>query len=81
MKYYTRTFSPGTVIYADGLLYCLSYMGDLGILEPKEDEFIVKGKIKLPKEKDIHVAHPVIKDGKLFIRYMDSLWVYSIAKS
>ncbi len=79
MKYYTRTYAPGTVVAADGKLYCYSYAGHLGLLEPGKDSFIEKGKMKLPKEKHIHITHPVIHDKKFYVRYANNLWVYNIA--
>lgn len=79
VKYSIKKYSPGTVIYADGMLYCYSYEGDFGLLEPTGKEFIEKGYFKLPKSKVLHISHPVINNGRLYIRFDKSLYVYSIS--
>ncbi|MFC2117722.1 PQQ-binding-like beta-propeller repeat protein [Bacteroidota bacterium] len=80
IKYAARMFSPGTVISADGLLYCYTYDGDLGIVEPTENGFVEISSIKYPKLTELHIAHPVIKDGRLYVRFKNTLLVYSISK-
>jgi hypothetical protein len=37
-------------------------------------------KFKVPLGKDHHWAHPVIADGKLFVRHNDALMVYDISE-
>lgn len=78
IKYSIDKFSPGTVVAADGMLYCYSYNGDVGLLKPTPSGFEMKGEFKLPKQKRLHISHPVIKDGRLYIRYANNLWVYSV---
>ncbi len=78
IRYDIRDFSPGTVIAADGMLYCYSYNGEVGLVEPMEHGFEIRGSFKLPKERDIHISHPVIHDGILYIRYMNTLMAYDI---
>ena len=74
-----RKFTPGTVIAtSDGMLYTYSYGGQLGLLKPLEDSFEIKGSFKLEKRREIHIAHPVIHNGILYIRYMNQLIAYDI---
>jgi outer membrane protein assembly factor BamB len=80
IRYFIKKYSPGTVISAEGLLYCYSYEGDMGLLQPADTSFIEKGYFKYEKIKELHISHPVIKSGRLYIRFKNSLCVYSIAK-
>ncbi len=78
VKYKTRDISEGTVIAADGLLYCCTYDGKLSLVNPTEDKFEIINTIQLPGGGKEHIAHPVIKDGRLYIRHINNLRVYSI---
>ena len=70
-----------TLIAAEGLLYSYSYGGDFSLLQHDEtgfktiSTFRVEGGIKKQ-----HCSHPVIKDGRLYVRHDNSLFVYNIAK-
>ncbi len=76
-----KAFSPGSVIAAENLIYCITYKGELALIEPKPNGFELNSKFKLPlgSKKD-HIAFPVISKGRLFIRYHNKLLVYSIKK-
>lgn len=78
--YKTRDISEGTVIAADGMLYCCTYKGELSLVKPTPEGFEVVSSFKLPGDDNEHIAHPVIDNGKLYIRHRDLLRVYSIAK-
>jgi len=66
------------VISADSLLYCYELRGAFKLMRPTETgfekvgSFVVKGGTKL------HCSHPVIRDGRLYVRHDNSLFVYSI---
>jgi outer membrane protein assembly factor BamB len=76
--YSSDIMGKGNVIYADGMLYCYSERGNVGLLEPEENEFVLKGKFKVPYGTDQHWAHLVIHDKKLYVRHGNSLMVYSL---
>lgn len=73
-------FAPGTVIAAEGLIYCYSYTGDMALIRPTEDGFKVVSSFSTPGQKRDHIAHPVIHDKKLYLRYANALRVYDLAK-
>ena len=78
-KYQIRKFTPGTVIAtSDGMVYAYSYNGEMGLLQPTETGFNIKGSFKLEKRREVHIAHPVIHNGILYIRYMNQLMAYDI---
>ncbi len=80
VKYSVKTIFPASVITADGLIYCYTYTGEVLLIKPLERGFEVVSNFKVEGVKRDHIAIPVIDKGRLFIRYANSLWVYSIAK-
>ena len=70
--------NKGAIIFADGMLYCYSERGDVGLVKPDSQEFSVVSSFRVKKGSGEHWAHPVIKDGRLYIRHGDSLMVYRI---
>ncbi len=77
-KYASKEIGKGTVIYADGMLYCYSDRGELALAEATPSGFNLKGRAKVELGNKEHWAHPVISDGKLFIRHGNCLIVYKI---
>jgi outer membrane protein assembly factor BamB len=69
----------GNIIYADGLLYCYDENGMFGLVKPDPTDFRLISKFEVPMGSDQHWAHPVISNGRLFIRHGDALMVYDIA--
>ena len=69
----------GNIIYADGLLYCYDESGMFGLVKPDPTDFQLISKFEVPMGSDQHWAHPVISNGRLFIRHGDALMVYDIA--
>jgi outer membrane protein assembly factor BamB len=64
---------------AEGMLYYRYQNGQVVMLEANPDEVKVAGSFKLPDlSKTAQWAHPVIANGKLFIRDQDKLHVYNI---
>jgi outer membrane protein assembly factor BamB len=68
----------GSMIMADGLLYCYNEKGNVGIVKPDPEGFDVISQFKIDKGAGPHWAHPFIGDGKLLIRHGDVLMVYDI---
>lgn len=70
----------GSMVMADGLLYCYNERGKLGIVKPEPEGFEVISEFKINKGGGPHWAHPFIADGKLLIRHGNVLLVYDISK-
>ena len=69
------------VLYADGHLYFRYQDNVLALIEANSHEYKLKGQFKLPKRKGMTGngwAHPVIVDGKLYVRHADVLLVYDV---
>ncbi len=78
--------SGASVAYADGRIYVYGEStGNCYLIEPK-DSWEVKGTLKLPEQTKInrkqgHIwAHPVIAEGKLFLRDLDLIFAFDIKK-
>jgi len=77
--YETSELAMGSVTHADGRLYCLSQEGEMALIRPTPDRFEFTGRFRLVSDHDKDVwAHPVILDGRLYLRYHDRLFCYDI---
>ncbi len=71
----------GTIIYADGLLYCYGEDGKLALVEPSPTEgYKVISVIDVPLGAAQHWAHIVIHNKRLYVRHGESLMVYDISQ-
>jgi len=78
-KYELKDFTTGAAIYADGRLYCLDEKGSAGLLKPGPDGLEIAGRFALVTEKVRDAwTHPVLHDGRLYLRYHDTLFCYDV---
>ena len=68
----------GSIVYADGRLYCLGENGKIGLIEANSAEFNLINLFDLPPGDGPCWAHPVISQGKLYLRWNNRLYVYEI---
>jgi len=70
----------GTIAYADGYLVCLDIKGNLYLVEATPGKFVKAGEIKkaIPNVKNAAWTSPVIANGKLYLRYLQSIACYDI---
>ena len=71
---------PGNIIAADGMLYTYDETGEIALIEPTLTGFKKISSFKVPFGSAQHWAHPVIDNGRLYIRHGNSLMVYDIRK-
>ena len=72
--------NKGNIIFSDGMLYCYGENGEVALVKPNPGKFGIVSSFKIDKGSGPHWAHPVIKNGRLYIRHGDSLMVYNIAR-
>ncbi|NQU86734.1 MAG: PQQ-binding-like beta-propeller repeat protein [Mariniphaga sp.] len=77
-KYVDKSIGKGAIIYADNMLFLYSERGDIAIVEATPEQFKVLSKAKVELGTAQHWAHPVIDDGKLYIRHGQALIAYKI---
>lgn len=67
----------GSLIYADGRFYCLTQRGMMTLQKPVDGKFETVGSFQVAEGKDVW-AHPVICNGRLYLRFNETLFCYDI---
>jgi outer membrane protein assembly factor BamB len=68
----------GSIIFADKMLYCYDEKaGFVGLVKPA-GKFDVVSQFKIKKGSGPYWAHPVIDNGKLYVRHGEALMVYAL---
>ncbi len=71
----------GSILYADKMLYCYAEkIGVVALVKPDPEKFAIVSSFKVPLGSKEHWSHPVISDGRLYIRHGDALMVYDIQR-
>ena len=78
MMWRDRSVGKGSVTYADGRLYLQSENNLVGLAEATETGYVEKGRFEIPDKGLPSWAHPVISDGRLYVRNQDTMLVYDI---
>lgn len=65
-----------SVMWADGRLYVQGHDGDVALVDPAEGK--TTGQFKIEGNKTKMWAHPVVADGKLYIRHDATISVYDV---
>jgi len=87
IKWKAESLGRASVSYADGLLYVHAWTGDIGLVEATPEGYREKGRFTPPDQpkpkqagpySDTAYAHPVIANGRLYIRDLETLWAYDI---
>lgn len=69
----------GSIALADGRIYYRTEEGAMLLLEPSREQYIERGRFEQPNRTDLPAwAHPVIANGKLYIRDQDLLLCYDV---
>lgn len=78
--YRERSVGPGSIHYADGLLYGLSEKGKtVLLLKPEPKRYVEISRFELPREADgMSWAHPVVFGGRLYLRHAQFLYCYEV---
>src|SRR5262249_29760586 len=69
----------GSVALADGRLYYRTENGTLLLIEPSPKRYIERGRFRQPDRSEKPAwAHPVVANGKLYVRDQDVLFCYDV---
>jgi outer membrane protein assembly factor BamB len=75
-----RRTTKGSVALADGRLYYRTEEGPMLLIEPSQQEYIERGRFEQPDRSDAPAwSHPVVANGKLYLRDQDLLLCYDIS--
>jgi outer membrane protein assembly factor BamB len=81
-KWTEKSTGNASICYADGCLYVRSHQsGDVFLVEANPKEYVEKGRLKQPeRSKTPAWPHPVVANGGLYLRDMDTLCCFDVAK-
>jgi outer membrane protein assembly factor BamB len=66
------------VLFADGNLYFRYQNGLMMLIEATPSGYKEKGSFPIPNVKKPSWSHPVILNGKLYLREQDALYAYNL---
>jgi len=78
LQWEDRGVGRGSLIQADGRLYCYGEKGTLALVEATPKGYTARGSIRIEAGAGPHWAHPSIADGVLYIRHGGVLLAYHI---
>ena len=82
IKWQERSVGAASLCYADGCLYLHGEKGEVALVEPSPEGYREKGRFTPPDQPDRGRsrawAYPVVADGRLYVRDLDSLWCYDV---
>ncbi|MFN8255473.1 MAG: PQQ-binding-like beta-propeller repeat protein [Bacteroidales bacterium] len=79
LMYHTEWINKGSVISANGMLYCTEEKtGNIALVKADPNEFKIISSFKITKGIGPFWAHPVIHNGVLYIRHGKALMAYKI---
>ena len=71
--------SKGSIIAADGMLYCYNERnGAVALVKPLRDKFEVVSQFRVTKGDGPHWAHPVIVNGVMYIRHGSAFMAFKV---
>ena len=78
----TKDVKGGAVVYADGMLYVYEgpKAGVVSLVKAVPTAFERTGMVEVKEGADNHWAHPVVANGRLYIRHGEALIAYDVAQ-
>ncbi len=77
--YETKWKNKGSIIANEGILFCFDEKkGNLGLAKANPNNFEIISSFEVPFGNGPYWSHPVICDGRLYLRHEDVLMVYDI---
>lgn len=75
-----RKGPKGALLLADGRLYLRGEEDEILLIEPSREEFIERGRFEQPDRTSVPAwAHPIVANGKLYIRDQGLLFCYDVS--
>jgi outer membrane protein assembly factor BamB len=81
VKWRHRSIGPGALLAAEGRLYLRGTQGQMALVEASPEGYREKGRFTQPKRSRFNTfAHPVVANGRLYLRDDDLLFCYDVAE-
>ncbi len=76
-----RRAPKGSIALADGRLYYRTEKGTMLLIEPNSKQYVERGRFEQPeRSRQPAWTHPVIANGKLYVRDQDVLFCYAVSQ-
>ena len=75
-----RSVGKGSLVYADGNLYCFSENGVVGLVEATPTAYREKGRFEIKQGSLPTWTHPVVAGGRLYLRDQDTIYAFDVKK-
>ncbi len=73
-----RSVGKGSLVVADGMLYLLGERNEVALAQATPTAYLETGRFKIPSHGRPTWAHPVVADGRFYIRDQGSLTSYDV---
>jgi outer membrane protein assembly factor BamB len=73
-----RSVGKGSVVFADDRLYLYSEQGVVGLAEANPGGYREHGRFQVSAGSLPTWSHPIVANGKLFIREQDNIYAYDV---
>jgi outer membrane protein assembly factor BamB len=73
-----RSVGKGSMVFADERLYLFSERGTVAIAEANPQAYTEHGRFQLTVGSSPTWSHPVVANGKLFLRDQDTIYAYDV---
>lgn len=73
-----RCVSKGSIVYADSFLYCYGEKNEMALVAANPREYVEKGRFEVPSGDQLTWAHPVVANGRMYLRDMQRLTCYDV---
>jgi outer membrane protein assembly factor BamB len=73
-----RSVGKGSLVYADGHLYCFSENGVVGLVEATPTGYKEKGRFRIQQDSLPTWTHPVVAGGRLYLRDQDTIYAFDV---
>ncbi len=81
VKWADRSCGKSSLLYVDGMLICRSEAGLVSLVEASPTAFNLLGRFEQPDRSPAPSwPHPVVSDGRLYLRDQDALLAYDVRK-
>ncbi|MFQ5730783.1 MAG: PQQ-binding-like beta-propeller repeat protein [Planctomycetaceae bacterium] len=78
IKWRARSVGKGSLVYADGMLYCLGERYEVALVEANPKKYVEKGRFRIERGRRPSWAHPVVANGRFYIRNGTKLTAYDV---
>lgn len=73
-----RSVGKGSLVYADGRLYCFSENGVVGLVEATPAGYVERGRFRIQQGELPTWTHPVVAGGRLYLRDQDTIYAFDV---